>query len=292
MVFFMDTGKKPAPVAQAAKDEHVTGDSNKSEENEMAKDPQSTGQGSSKDPNDGIFDALNKAVSGVPGTATDAGAADDDDDDAKDAKANAEVEAAAKAIALALGNYATLQTPARHQSEEATEIDRTGDPCAPKEGKADPNVTPFCVTRKRDLDTARTNFSAAKGTAASALKVARDAWAGAVSEYEFEMANAKVLLRAAAKIAIEEYEKKRNPDSHSRNHNLYYTMQLAIATAVQALETSAGTAASTLAGAAGSLLGAHATYVAAINAAQSQRLVDEATAKQTFWNNVEDEWDK
>jgi hypothetical protein len=151
----------------------------------------------------------------------------------------------------------------------------------------DPVVTPFCSQLKLDKNKAASKFTKAKAAATLDFHTALETWTQAVSQHEFDVATAKATVDAAAAEAGKAFEDKKNLDSLSRNLFRYYRMREAIASAVQAYETSIATAASALAVEAGNLLAAHAGYIAALNAAQATQLAEETAAEQTFWQSVE-----
>jgi hypothetical protein len=154
-------------------------------------------------------------------------------------------------------------------------------------GTPSPSVRGFCNQRKLSYQQAKITYDGSKEAATTGLRTALSNWNLAVSEYEFAMSNADATLRAAVTDATNTYNQKQNPDSHSRSFYLWFTLKQATAAAIVAYEGSATSAAATLSGAAGDLLAAYQGYIDAINAAQSQRLDDEATADQTLWQNVE-----
>jgi hypothetical protein len=150
-----------------------------------------------------------------------------------------------------------------------------------------PAVAAPCNQRELDFRKADTRHKKALKSAESAFDDEVSNWEQAVSQYEFAIRNADAELQSTVKDAKDTYDKKSNQDSETRALNLYYTMKEAVATAIQAYQTKAAAAAATLAGEAGTLAAARATYVAAVNAAEAQRLADEALADQTFWQTVE-----
>lgn len=157
------------------------------------------------------------------------------------------------------------------------------DPCV----RPKPKIAPFCSAKKLAYQQAELTFEASKEDATAALRTALGTWRKALSQYDLSMAQAEAELNQAISTAVLAYEQAFNDDSRSREWYLYYTMKLAVVEALQAFQGSAAAAADTLAGAAGALIAANQTYADAIGAAQCQRLVDEATADQTFWQNVE-----
>jgi len=260
----MDTDTKPAHGAQVTKDERATNESNKSGENEMAQASQPSGKGVARNPASQVRGALEEAVKGIPNPVT-----DQVPDDVK------------KDLDALLDRL--IPNGAKPPKED--------DPCRSLNTKQGVKIAVFCHTRKRALDTAENSHDAAKRGASVALQAALDAWKDAKSEYDFEMANAKSQLHISVQAAIEAYDDKKNDDSRSRSRYLSYTLEEAVAVAIQMFEASGASAASALAGAAGTLLGAYATYVSAIRAAQSQLLADNASAYQVFWQSAENVWD-
>lgn len=253
----MDTDTKSARGAQASKDECATNESNKSGENEMAQASQPAAPSPASDSDDRILKALNTAIGVVPDTDT-------------------EADNLAKQIGADLSRFLNGMVP---KPPRPIPEDKCDSP--------DAAIAPYCNQEKLSLDTAQIAYTNAKVTAAGALRTANNAWKQAKSQYKFDVANAELVLQGLKATALTTYDQKNNPDSHSRSLYLYFAMKQSIATAVQAYETSAATAAATLAGAAGNLLTAYVTYVDAINAAQSQHLIDELTAVSTFWQKVE-----
>jgi len=260
----VDTETKPARGAQVSKDERATNDSNKIRENEMAQASQPSGQGSGKNHSAKILVELEEAVRGINDAAINQIPTEIDKD---------------------LNALLNRQFPPNAKPPEEP------DPCASLNTKKGAKIAPFCHTRDRALSAAKNTYAGSKLNASTALQAAIGAWIDAKNEYDFEMATAKSDLRTAVETAVEAYNDKKNDDSRSRSRYLSYTLELSVAEAVQALETSAGSAAATLAGAAGALLSAYAAFVSAINAAQAQLLTDNATAQQSFWQNVENLWD-
>jgi hypothetical protein len=150
-----------------------------------------------------------------------------------------------------------------------------------------PKVAPFCFQQTLARQQADVTFDASKDAATAALRAALGQWRLARSTYDFNVSQAQAALGQAVTAAVAAYEQVINDDSRSREWYLYYTMKLSIAEAIQAYQGSAESAADALAGAAGTLIAAHQSYADAIAAAQCQRLVDDATADQTFWQSVE-----
>lgn len=188
---------------------------------------------------------------------------------------DAKAEGVAKGIRDDLDKYIAIQLPKTDKPEP--------DPCnAPK-----PKIAPFCSQRKLAVQQADLTFEGAKETATATLRSALGAWKMALSQYDLSLAQAEADLSQAVSAAVAAYNAAFNEDSQSREWYLYYTMKLAIAEALQAYQASAAAAADTLAGAAGTLIAAGQAFNDAIGAAQCQRLVDDATAYQTFWQNVE-----
>lgn len=157
------------------------------------------------------------------------------------------------------------------------------DTCA----RPDRQIAPFCHQLKLSYQQVKLTYEGATNAASAALRSALGTWSMAVSAYESNLANADSTLRQEVAAAIKSYEEKNNPDLPSRSLFLYFTLKQAVAAAIQMYEGSASSARATLAGAAGSLLDDYQAYVDAINRAQSQRLCDEATADQSFWQAVE-----
>ncbi len=150
-----------------------------------------------------------------------------------------------------------------------------------------PEIAPFCAQEKLDLATSANTWQNSQLTAEEVLRQAIGTWNLAVSQYEHSVTSADIQLRAAVKAAVATYNQKNNPDSHSRSLFPYFTMKTAVASALQAFETSIATADGGLSGAAGTLIGAYTTYVTNLQAAQTTRQVGDSTAAETFWQQVE-----
>ena len=149
------------------------------------------------------------------------------------------------------------------------------------------DIRAFCNQLRLSLQTAKFTYDTSKDAALSALRNALNTWSSALDQYEFAMSNADTTLRQTVTDATNAYGAKKNPDSSSRSQYLYFTLKQEVAAAIQGYEAAATSAGATLAGAAGGLLSAYQAYIDAINVAQSQRMNDEATANQTFWQDVE-----
>jgi hypothetical protein len=188
---------------------------------------------------------------------------------------DAKAETVAKGIRDDLEKFVALQLPKTDKPEP--EI------CSsPK-----PKIAPFCSQRKLAVQQADLTFESSKETASATLRTALGAWRMALSQYDLSLAQAEADLSQAVAAAVSAYVAAFNDDSNSREWYLYYTMKLAIVEALQAYQGSAAAAADTLAAAAGTLIAASQSYADSIAAAQCQRLVDDATAYQTFWQSVE-----
>ena len=119
----------------------------------------------------------------------------------------------------------------------------------------DPPIAEFCAEQKLALAVSANTYDTAQSAASAAFQTALHAWTLAKSNYEFAVTTADVLLRAAVKTAVDTYNQKDNLDSKSRHHFLYFTLQESVAQALIAFEGSMGSAAATLAGAAGNVAG-------------------------------------
>ncbi|HEY0044649.1 MAG TPA: hypothetical protein VGB62_08880 [Allosphingosinicella sp.] len=150
-----------------------------------------------------------------------------------------------------------------------------------------PKIAAFCSARKLAHQQADLTFEGSKEDATAPFRSALAAWRMALNQYDLSIAQAQADFDQAVAAAVATYEDEINDDSRSREWYLYYTMKLAVVDALQAFQGSTTSADATLAGAAGTLIAAYPAYADAIATAQCQRLVDEATAGQTFWQSVE-----
>lgn len=150
----------------------------------------------------------------------------------------------------------------------------------------DPVVAPFYSELKFDRAKAKTRFENTRSAAELDMQGERESWDRAVRQYEFNRSSALATVFSTVADAGKAYKGKYNDVSPERTLNLYFTMRQATASAVLQYETECAAAAATLAAAAGNLLRAKATYVAAINAAHASRLVNEASAEETFWQSM------
>lgn len=229
--------------------------SDSSEDKRTGKAGKAVGQGSPPDPVDRVLEALQQAAGVVT---------------------EAKPDAVAAGIKKDLDTFlARLLPPPPRPIPEDTCV------------RPDPQIAAYCHQLRLTFQQANITYEGSKDAALAQLRSALGAWSMAVSQYEFNMANADSTLRQAVAAATKAYNDKNNPDSHSRSLFLYFTMKQAVAAAIQAYESSATSAGASLAGAAGSLLGGYQAYIDAVNGAQSLRLNDEATADQTFWQQVE-----
>jgi len=94
-------------------------------------------------------------------------------------------------------------------------------------------------------------------------------------------------FQSAVKTAVVAYNRKKNPDSKSRNLALYFQMESEVTSALIVFQSALGSAGATLAAAAGTLLEAHATYMASVGQLEATLLNDNANANATFWQSVE-----
>ena len=226
-----------------------------SDDKRGAKSTKTSGGGSPPDPTDRVLEALQQATAVVT---------------------EAKPEAVATAIRTDLETFLRRLIPPPPPADPDVDCDNP-----------DPGIRGFCNQLKLSNQQAKLTYDGSKDAATAALRSALSAWSLALSEYEFAMSNADATLRQAVSDATATYNQKQNKDSKSRSQYLYFTLKQATAAAIQAYEASATGAGATLAGAAGALLSAYQVYIDAINAAQSQRMNDEATADQAFWQSVE-----
>lgn len=158
------------------------------------------------------------------------------------------------------------------------------DPCGPDQ---DDDLAAYCHQRVLDNTRAQNSYNSAVRGAAAPLQQEINNWELAVGQYNFALSGAKSTMSAAIKAARQTYDSKQNKDSGSRSANLYYELKEGVAAAVQAFNVTVATAGGVLAAEAGALLAAYATYVGGIEAAETQRQTDLATAQQNFWQGVE-----
>lgn len=154
-------------------------------------------------------------------------------------------------------------------------------------GRRYPNIEKIIARRDLDIDAAQFDLGNAKRPALAAFETQKDVWSSALKKYDFALTSAEADLRTAVKQAVNDYNERVNPDSERHNAFLYYTMRSAVAEALTDYEKLAGTAAGTLAAAAGEVLSAYATFAATISVAQSTFLSGEAAAELSFWSSVE-----
>lgn len=150
-----------------------------------------------------------------------------------------------------------------------------------------PKIAPFCYQLTLSRQEADVAYEGSAEAASTTLRTALGAHRMALANYNFAVSQAELTLQQAVAAAIAAYNAAINDDSNSREWYLFFTMELAIATAVQTYEASVAAAADTLATAAGTLIGANQTYADNISAAVSQWVVAYATADQAFWLSVE-----
>jgi len=160
------------------------------------------------------------------------------------------------------------------------------DPCR-SSARQNPQIAGFCFTREQAHDQARFTCVGSEEDASTTLETAKRTWTRALEEYDFTMRSANSALDQAKATAIAAFDLENNQDSVSRQNYLHYTQKQQIASALLTFEGGAASAGTKLAGALATLLAAYQSWLAAIQAAASQRLDDYATAEQTFWQSVE-----
>lgn len=163
----------------------------------------------------------------------------------------------------------------------------TDDPCKTPKDKQNPQIPAFCFTRTQAEAQAEFNYQGSVEDASAALDAAKRTWTRARDQYDFSVRTAQIALDQAVTAAIAAYDQKFNQDSGSRMNYLYFTEKQAVAAALLAFESSAQSAGTTFASATGTLLTSYQTYLTTIQAAAAQRLDDQATAQQAFWQSVE-----
>jgi hypothetical protein len=153
----------------------------------------------------------------------------------------------------------------------------------------DPITTPLCAQLAFSKAQASNVFVTSATSAASDLHVAVSTWDLAVQQYQFTTVTAMAALNGTVADAIQVYQAalKLRPDSPSRALVLWYQMEATVLGGITTYESSLAGAANALAAAAGTLLGAYATYVTAISSAEAVQLTSVSAAKQTFWQGVE-----
>ena len=156
-----------------------------------------------------------------------------------------------------------------------------------KGGRRYPHIEQSIAQRDLDMEDAQFVYGGAELDALTAFETQQKVWSRAVKQYNFGLATGEIALRTAVKAAVDHYKDRTNPDSERHNSFLYYTMRSAVAAALTDYERLAGTAAGTLAAAAGEVLTAYATFASSVSVAQSTLLSSEATAELTFWESVE-----
>lgn len=148
---------------------------------------------------------------------------------------------------------------------------------------------PFCAQLKQSEAQADSAFGIAENSAASTLYGSVNAWTLAVSTYETGLDTASAALQAAVQQAIDAYNAsmKQQPDSASRSLSLWYTLKIAVVSAVQQYISSVASASATLAGAAGAAITEYATYASGITSAEATRANALSAATQAYWQSVE-----
>lgn len=170
-----------------------------------------------------------------------------------------------------------------------TDQPETIDPCFNADlpqGSA-PLIAAMCLQRSIDLNTSANAFSLSSTSARTSFNTSRDAWQAARSKYLFLVANAELTAASAVASELNIYTDSANHDSASRDQKLYFTMQKSAATVVQSYQATVQSAGDALATEVTALLSAYVTFIAALNFAQTAKMIDDATAQRTFWAAVE-----
>ncbi|HEX4164607.1 MAG TPA: hypothetical protein VHZ55_03970 [Bryobacteraceae bacterium] len=199
--------------------------------------------------------------------------------------ANNSIDSTSDSVADPVVDFFGRSVPAVPGSEDPPEI------CNSTDAKTTGLVKPFCAQVEFDKEKANGSYLSSKSEAEHTFRVALSMWTLAKSQYTLAVANAEQAYQSVVSAATTTYNDKTNEDSDSRDKNLYYQMQQAVATALISFEGAMSDAGGALASAAGTLIAAYVAYFGQVQKAASTKISDRATALVTFWSSVESKLD-
>lgn len=160
-------------------------------------------------------------------------------------------------------------------------------PSPPQFDRSNSQILGYEATRAAANREAVHNYEKSCLTALTTLKAAMAAWESAISDYKFADTHAMATAQITGDHAVADYNSKIDDDSKSRKMYIYESMAVTVGSAIESYEASLDSAASSLAGEAGTLVMAQITYLNALRTAAATCLTAIHTAEQTFWQSAE-----